>query len=89
MFMRRKNHMAPARIILIGFALLILLGAALLMLGRTTFGDPWAFWQAQAALDLLELRHFGPILENIIRLGLPQTVEELQLPPKQRRKREK
>ena len=42
-----------------------------------------------AALDLLELRHFGPILENIIRLGLPQTVEELQLPPKQRRKREK
>ena len=31
MFMRRKNHMAPARIILIGFALLILLGAALLM----------------------------------------------------------
>ena len=41
------------------------------------------------ALDLLELRHFGPILENIIRLGLPQTVEELQLPPKQRRKREK
>ena len=45
--------------------------------------------QAQAALDLLELRHFGPILENIIRLGLPQTVEELQLPPKQRRKREK
>ena len=30
-----------------------------------------------AALDLLELRHFGPILENIIRLGLPQTVEEL------------
>ena len=42
-----------------------------------------------AALDLLELRYFGPILENIIRLGLPQTVEELQLPPKQRRKREK
>ena len=26
-------------------------GAALLMLGRTTFGDPWVFWQAQAALD--------------------------------------
>ena len=39
-----------------------------------------------AALDLLELRRFQPILENIIRLGLPQTVEELQLPPKQRRK---
>ena len=29
-------------------------GADLLMLGRTTFGDPWVFWQAQAALDLLE-----------------------------------
>lgn len=42
-----------------------------------------------ATLDLLELRRFEPILENIIRLGLPQTVEELQLPPKQRRKREK
>ncbi len=42
-----------------------------------------------ATFDLLELRHFQPILENIIRLGLPQTVEELQLPPKQRRKREK
>ena len=26
-------------------------GAALLMLGRTTFGDPWVFWQAQGALD--------------------------------------
>lgn len=42
-----------------------------------------------ATLDLLELRRFQPILENIIRLGLPQTVEELQLSPKQRRKREK
>ena len=42
-----------------------------------------------ATLDLLELRCFQPILENIIRLGLPQTVEELQLSPKQRRKREK
>lgn len=41
-----------------------------------------------AALDLLAPRRFQPILENIIRLGLPQTVEELQLPPKQRRKRE-
>ena len=42
-----------------------------------------------ATLNLLELRRFQPILENIIRLGLPQTVEELQLPSKQRRKREK
>ena len=39
-----------------------------------------------AALDLLELRRFSPILENIIRLGLPQTVEQLKLPPEQRRK---
>ncbi|CAN4030378.1 hypothetical protein PKCEKB_PKCEKB_05320, partial [Dysosmobacter welbionis] len=35
-FMRRKNHMAPARIILIGFALLILAGALLLTLPIST-----------------------------------------------------
>ena len=40
-----------------------------------------------ATFDLLTLQRFQPVLENIIHLGLSATVEELQLPPKQRRKR--
>lgn len=40
-----------------------------------------------ATFDLLTLQRFQPVLENIIHLGLSTTVEELQLPPKQRRKR--
>ena len=47
MFMRRKNHMAPARIILIGFALLILAGALLLTLPISTRdGQGAAFFDA-------------------------------------------
>ena len=45
--MRRKNHMAPARIILIGFALLILAGALLLTLPISTRdGQGAAFFDA-------------------------------------------
>ena len=40
-----------------------------------------------ATFDLLTLQRFQPVLENIIHLGLSATVEEIQLPPKQRRKR--
>ena len=55
----------PARIIALGFALLILCGAALLMLGRTTFGDPWVFWQAQAALDGRPVPELPPLAERV------------------------
>ena len=45
--MRKKNHMAPARIILIGFALLILAGALLLTLPISTRdGQGAAFFDA-------------------------------------------
>ena len=40
-------------------------GAALLMLGRTTFGDPWAFWQAQAALDGRPVPELPPLAERV------------------------
>ena len=39
-------------------------GAALLMLGRTTFGDPWVFWQAQAALDGRPVPELPPLAER-------------------------
>lgn len=40
-------------------------GAALLMLGRTTFGDPWVFWQAQAALDGRPVPELPPLAERV------------------------
>ena len=46
---RFLKNQPPARIIAVGFALLILLGAALLMLGRTTFGDPWPYTPAHTS----------------------------------------
>lgn len=39
-----------------------------------------------ATYELLEPKHFQPILENIIHLGLKATADELQIPRKQRRK---
>ena len=40
-------------------------GAALLMLGRTTFGDPWVLWQAQAALDGRPVPELPPLAERV------------------------
>ena len=40
-------------------------GAAMLMLGRTTFGDPWVFWQAQAALDGRPVPELPPLAERV------------------------
>ena len=40
-------------------------GAALLMLGRTTFGDPWVFWQAQAALDGRPVPELPPLAARV------------------------
>ena len=40
-------------------------GAALLMLGRTTFGDPWVFWQAQAALSGNESPLLPPLAQRM------------------------
>ena len=40
-------------------------GAALLMLGRTTFGDPWVFRQAQAALDGRPVPELPPLAERV------------------------
>ena len=40
-------------------------GAALLMLGRTTFGDPWVFRQAQAALGGMPVPELPPLAERV------------------------
>lgn len=40
-------------------------GAALLMLGRTAFGDPWVFCQAQAALDGMPVPELPPLAERV------------------------
>ena len=58
--MRRKNHMAPARIILIGFALLILAGALLLTLPISTRdGQGAAFFDALFTATSVRLSLYG------------------------------
>ncbi len=42
--------------------------------------------EASKAYELLDIRRFGPVLDNILFLGLRQTADELRLPPAQRRR---
>ena len=39
--------------------------AAIAVHGRTTFGDPWVFWQAQAALDGRPVPELPPLAERV------------------------
>ena len=41
--------------------------------------------EASATYQLLEVRRFGPILENILTLGMKGTADSLLLPPKERK----
>ena len=41
--------------------------------------------EASKAYELLTVYHFGPVLENILFLGLRSEVEQLMLPPKERK----
>ncbi len=45
--------------------------------------------EAGTTFQLLEVRRFGPILENILTLGIHETADSLLLPPKARKAREK